>query len=348
MKKPLLFTSLALSTTLFAQTTLADPAYDNAAFEDGLSANAQLLAGYYQARGADVISKDNEDLNNLEDKTPAFDAPFLLPAVDLSYRFNQGANSVYLGSNTQTGAQVIYQTRLGITQYLYSGVELDFSISPAFLGNEQNVWQDPFATNLKTISGKTISRRDKTLASSDGFNIEARYLMDGKLSAGYQFNKVKIKNEYSGRTLANLNESQRQQLRRDHTSHRVYSEFTQPISASSYFISALSLNQQTAKGDSFDQLTPAITLTLYSYLQNAEYFVSAAYQDTDFENKHVVFNKRRNDKVYSFTGGISFPQVLPMKHWNLDLLASVGKNQSNINFYDNNFTFLAAGISREF
>lgn len=321
---------------------------DSTQYEDGLHGGFQFLVGNYQARGINLVDEKNEEVNSLADNARSINTPFILPSLDLSYNFNQGGNSFYLSTGTQTNASLSSQTRLGITQYLHSGVQLDFSVSPKFLGNEQEVWKDPYAVNKKSIDGKTVKNRSRALATGNSINFEVKHLLDGMLTTGYQFSDVSIKKENSGESLVNLSADDKNKLRRDYKSHFGFAEFTLPLSEVVYFIPNISLEKKNADGDSHDNLAPALDMSLYFYTYTYEYFFSTSFEQARYENKHAVFNKRRQDNTYSLSTGISFTDLLPAKDWNVDLLASVGKQESNIDMYDNNYSMVAVGVSHNF
>ncbi|MFT6266832.1 MAG: hypothetical protein ACJAWS_002996 [Oleiphilaceae bacterium] len=324
----------AVSLILSSGTCFADLAQESG-FDFTLSLNSGIYSGTSQ-RNTDKSNAITKDLkNNGKEKTQGI----IFPLARWSYTLPSKKTQFFLGNSKADVVLGDINAELGLAHEIANGTTYTIAYTPYLSASE--AWEDPFLTNTK---------RDATDVDSQGARIRVENLFSQPLTAQYTWGESDYENERSGQQAGlSLTPTQQLLLQRDITYHQAYFEYTYATSDTFVIQPALTFTQGDGKGDamSFDKVD--FKLALISQLSERSLLVTSInVGQSDYDTSNPVFDKTQDDTNLGVTAFYSYARPFNWENTTFIAIAKYEENDSNINFYDEDFITTSIGLAYKF
>jgi hypothetical protein len=187
-------------------------------------------------------------------------------------------------------------------------------------------WENPY-----------VPYREATRQREYGIRIAGRELFGTRLNLSYRLGAVDVKDDVIG--------DLSRDLQRDGFTHTGSVGYSFSLGKGVDLTPAFTYEKGAFKGksNSYDQFEGSVTL---SYAAKDLFFsVKANANTADFDRRHPIYNKTRDEKTYSLSSQITFENPFGFKKYFATLGAAGSTTDSNIRFFDKHslFGFIAGG-----
>jgi len=272
--------------------------------------------------------KDNP--NSESDVIPAFN-------FNLNYTFASTRTQLFAGNRLEDVLRYDFTTQAGVRQQMgglgIGGVSFVFSSLPT------QVWKDPYVVN---------ERRRKTNRTSTGVRLAWENILGSNLEVDYIYRSIDLGNDRSGKFLG-LTSSQRHKLDRNGDSHQASAAYLFHLAKRHIFTPKVTYTYLDLDGNAMANQGIAFQPT-YGYLGSKfELVLNGVIGYADFDSKNPIYRKTRNDTSYG-GGAIGFWKnpfgwkPFGIEKFRLYVQSAYLVFDSNIDFYDTDISYVAAGI----
>ncbi len=345
MNKSVVVPFLTFGLSLSAGTSVALADFEKYSLDDrqqksGLSGYVQLLMGGYTIKGLNSIEVDNHRIETLDARPKRYSEEFLLPLGQVNYNFSQSQTKLFIGTLENDVINSGAFIEIGVSHRLSDETILTASYGPKFPGLSNEVWQDPYLTGQK---------RERTDATLETFNLSAEYIFGSPWSIDYGYGEQSIRADRAGESLnSRLTSAEIKELQRSKKYHHTKLSLTLPLTDHWYFISGVSYDHTTAKGNANRSIATGIELTFFYKKSYFEFFTYVSLSDNQYHESNPVFGTKREDDSHEIAVGASYLKPFGWKNIKLDLIISKSRQDSNIHFYDTRAALLTAGLTFQF
>ncbi len=187
-------------------------------------------------------------------------------------------------------------------------------------------WENPY-----------VPYREATRQREYGMKIAGRELFGTRLSLSYRLGAVDVKDDLIG--------DWNRDLKRDGFTHTGSVGYSFSLGKGVDLTPAFTYEKGDFKGksNSYDQFGGSVALTYGT--KDLFFLVRASANTADFDTRHPVFNRTRDEKTYSLSSQITFENPWGFKRYFATLGAAGSTTDSNIRFFDKHsvFGFVAGG-----
>jgi hypothetical protein len=250
----------------------------------------------------------NEKTDNLNGPADDFNITMPMVLFDLRYKFRDTDKEVYLKNPFESSDS---ELTLGMAQTFANKSKLDVSI---FYGMG-TVWKDPYIVQ---------ENRDKSDTNNFGLTID--YDINANLNLSYRYNQVDVDQDIIGQRLNDLE--------RDGVIHGTGIGYKVNLDRSNIIIPRFEYTKADMDGESNSY--NGYKLEIGYMRMEKDYILSAfvSVDKKDYEEKHPIFNKNREEKEYSAIAILTLLNPLGYDRFFTNFIAGYGYRDSNIDFYD--------------
>ncbi|MDA0127542.1 DUF2860 family protein [Vibrio sp. MarTm2] len=305
------------------------------AFTPGFSGTLSINAGWSQNQSQSSTHDDNASTASLDDEGEriAQAAPFILGRLQYSF----GNTLIYLGNSDDQITQAQFQAELGVSQKITKHLVATGALFGNLPGMDE-VWEDPYLTNQD---------RETTDQRVSGGRLSLDFNAPFPVSVKYAYATSDIEQDDIGLSLS-LSPVQRDQLARDSQYHRFGTELTFPLHPSVILAPALYYTVRDTKGDAHDFEQFSAQLSVILNLHQHSITTTIRNSSSAFDKENPVFNQKQDQNTVGVFSVYSYQQLFGWQGTQLHVMAGYQKQDSDINFYDSENTFLSTGISYNF
>jgi hypothetical protein len=321
MKRPGI---IGICSLLIALVTLSSPAIalDDGQGQRGLFGTISLGGGVVNTRpsGLEVLD-DNEQRDTLEGKDKRRSQGLMLLSADVGYTFKNSGTTLMAVINTEGPFS------LALRHEIVGVGEMTFSA----LYEKKEVWKNPYLVG---------TNRSRTDAESFGGAVVWERILGTGARLALKHQQIDIADDLIGQT--------EPVLRRDGTDTTLGIGYVWDLAAGgvvSVDISQVRLNRDGAGNRGYAYLAEVsheLGIGRLIFLTHVEL------KNTDFDEVHPVFNKKRKETAYSFSETIIFAAPFGYTNWSVYGVAAIGETDANIDFFDRSMLFSGAGIGYRF
>jgi hypothetical protein len=327
-------TVLAIGLILSSGNCFADLA-EEPGFELILNINVGVGKGSSQSN-TDQSNEITQDLdNNGKEQTAAI----VFPLARWSYTLSSKKTQLFLGNSEADVVLGDFKAELGLVHELASGTTFTLAYTPYLFASD--AWQDPFLTKQK---------RETTDVDSQGARVRVENLFLPSFTAEYTWGESDYENERSGQQQSLLlTPEQTALLQRDITYHQAYLQYTYAISEYFSIQPGLTVTRGDSEGEamSFDHVK--FQLAFVNQFSERSQLVSSVYfGQTNYDASHPIFNRVQDDKNYGASAFYSYARPFDWENTTFIAMANYSQNNSNINFYDEDFVATSIGLAYRF
>lgn len=327
-------TVLATCLILSSGNCFADLA-EESGFDFILNINFGVGKGSSQSN-TDQGNEITQDLdNNGKEQTGAI----VFPLARWSYTLSSKKTQLFLGNSEADVVLGDFKAELGLVHELANGTTFTFAYTPYLFASE--AWQDPFLTNQK---------RDITDVDSQGARVRVDNLFSQPFTAEYTWGESDYENELSGQQPSLLlTPEQKALLQRDITYHQAYLEYTYAISEYFAIQPGLTVTRGNSEGEAMSFHQVNFQLAFVSQFSERSQLVSSIYiGQANYDVSHPVFNRVQDDTSYGASAFYRYARPFDWENTAFIAMAIYNQNDSNINFYDEDFVAAAIGLAYQF
>lgn len=344
-----------LITLLFATLSLysiplgaAESNDDRSGQEDlpasGLHGSLQVLIGAVVATTAQADEGDhNRTISNLYESADSETSAFPGVLWELQYTLGDRHTQFFLSAPDiplETGDSLI---EVGASYFFDGGMVITGAYAPRIKGLDGKAWKDPYLT---------YQPRQRTTVQARGYRFSVKNIFSLPISAAYNTGQADFEDDHAGLSLLNaatnpLSAQDIDDLRRDAAAKRVTFSSMVPFSKTLFLLPWYRTTRYDADGTAnrFDRSGWGGSLIYKTDVFTSIF--SGAYENSEYDIVHPVFQKIRKNKIISTNLIVSFSKPF---NWEADLniIVNHSERDSNIDFYSNTSNMLALGFVRTF
>jgi hypothetical protein len=313
----LILTLLGLQLLSWSNLYAAGPTEESAGFSGRLSAGAGYITSTDQLKTTD----ENKRIDSLSGDADWYDKFMPLARFNLRYTFAESGRQIYFGTPSELSGSP--GLSLGFVQPFSDGSQLDISV---FTRPLSEVWRDPYLTN----TGRKETRE---------YNYGARFAYEEILGSGfklfYAFSRVDVNEDDIGDRFNDL--------KRDGYNHSAEVEYDFKLGKTVTLSPGFELSIGDIDGDANAYTGYQFGLGFRRFSKSYQLMLKAAVGWDDYDDKHPVFSKTRNDTNYSVFGMFTRSDLFGQDYLFATLMAGYRYRDSNIGFL-NAQTFLSGAM----
>ena len=316
---------LALWGMLFlplSTTVAADQAAKSPGFSGRLSAGTGFMASTDQLKTTD----ENKQVDSLSGDADWYDTVMPLALFKFQYTFSDSGRELYIGTPAEFNGPP--GLSLGFIQPLSSGGSLDLSV---FANPFSEVWQDPYETN---------ANRKETDKSVFGARIEYNNITGSPFKLAYSISRENVDDDVIGDRF--------EDLERDGFTHSAEVEYGFKLGRSFSLVPGFELSIGDIDGDANAYIGYNFSLGLRKFSERNRFMLKASVGWDDYDERHSVFDKTRNDTNYSVFGMLTRSMLFGRDFLFGTLMAGYRYRDSNIGFLEAQTFITGAMIGVEF
>ncbi len=288
---------------------------------------------------AEVIGQDLGDENISSLGSPDSESIALpLVAFELSYVFD-GKTQLFVGNLLEDYLRLDFSTRLGVRQDLGSAGlgAVSLLASPSAV----KVWENPYATGVD---------RDSTDRTASGIRLSWDKIMGTGLEIRVSTREIDIDDEDSGTGLIPaLTAAEIASLDRNGDRNTLNVSYLFGDSKTSKFLVGVSSTEADLDGDAMSYDSTSFELTwLYTPDKALKVVTNLAVGSRDYDEVHPVFSEKADTDFIGFSVTGFFPGLWGFKDWVPNALLVVGRDDSDISFFDSSVTIVGFGFINRF
>lgn len=304
-------------------------------FTPGFSGTVSINGGWSQNQSQLNTHDDNAITTSLneEGKQISQASAFILGRLQYSF----GQTLIYLGNSEDQITQAQFQAELGISQKIGKNLIATGALFGNLPGMDE-VWRDPYLTNQE---------RETTDQRVSGGRLALDFASPLPLSLKYAYASSEIDDEESAWSQG-LSSEQRSQLVRDSQYHRFGTELSFPLHPNFVLAPALYYTLRDAEGDAHDFKQLSAQISAIFNIRQHSLVTTLRNSNSVFDNENPVFNQQQDQQNVGIFSVYSYQQLFGWQGTALHVMAGYQQQDSDIDFYDSQDTFLATGISYSF
>ena len=300
----------------------AGSAEKSAGFSGWLSAGAGYMTSTDQLKTTD----ENKRIDSLSGDADWYDKFMPLALFNLRYTFAESGRQVYFGTPPELSGPP--GLSLGFVQPFSDGSRLDISV---FTRLFSEAWRDPYLIN----TGRKETRE---------YNYGTRFAYEEILGSGfklsYAFSRVDVNVDDIGDRFKDLE--------RDGDVHKADVEYDFSLGKAMTLSPGFELSIGDIDGEANAYAGYQFGLGFRKFSKLYQLMLKAAIGWDDYDDKHPVFNKTRNDTKYSVFGMLTRSDLFGQDFLFATLMAGYRYRDSNISFLEAQTFLSGAMIGIEF
>ena len=305
-----------------AVAAVAGPAEKSEGFSGRISAGAGYVTSTDQLKTTD----ENKRIDSLSGDADRYDTFLPLALFNLRYTFAESGRQVYFGTPPELSGPP--GLSLGFVQPFSDGSRLDLSV---FTRLFSEVWRDPYLTNAS---------RKETREYRYGTRIAYEKILGTGFDLTYAFSRVDVNVDDIGERFDDLE--------RDGYFHKAELEYDFRLGQTLTLTPGFELSIGDIDGDANAYTGYQFGLGLRRFSKSYQLMLKAAVGWDDYDDKHPIFSKTRNDTNYSVFGMLTRPDLFGIDYLFATLMAGYRYRDSNIDFLNAQTFVTGATIGVEF
>jgi hypothetical protein len=300
----------------------AGPAEKSAGFSGRLSAGAGYMTSTDQLKTTD----ENKRIGSLSGDAERYDKFMPLALFNLRYTFAESGRQVYFGTAPELSGPP--GLSLGFVQPFSEGSRLDISVFTRLLSE---VWRDPYLTD---------TGRKETREYNYGTRLAYEEILGTGLMLSYAFSRVDVNVDDIGDRFKDLE--------RDGYIHSAEVKYALGLGQSMSLIPGFELSIGDIDGEANAYTGYQFGLGFRKFSKLYQLMLKAAIGWDDYDSKHPVFNRTRNDTNYSVFGMLTRSDLFGQDFLFATLMAGYRYRDSNVSFLEAQTFLSGAMIGIEF
>lgn len=299
-----------------------NPAEKSEGFSGRISAGAGFMTSTDQLKTTD----ENKRVDSLSGDADWYDKFMLLALFNLGYTFAESGRQVYFGIPPALGGTP--RLALGFVQPFSDGSRLDVSV---FTRLFSEVWRDPYLINAD---------RKETREYNYGTRFAYQQILGTGFGLSYAFSRINVNVDDIG---DRFNE-----LERDGYIHSAEVEYVFRLGETLSLSPDFKLSIGDLDGEANAYTGYQFGLGVRKFSKAYQLMLKAAIGWDDYDDKHPIFGKTRNDTNYSVFGMFTRSDLFGRDYLFGTLMAGYRYRDSNIGFLEAQTFFSGAMIGIEF
>jgi hypothetical protein len=292
----------------------------------GFSGRLSVGAGYMTSTDQLETTDENKRIDSLSGDADWYDKFMPLVLFDLRYTFAESGRQVYFGTPLEPSGPP--GLSLGFVQPFSDGSRLDISV---FTRPMSEVWRDPYLTN---------TGRDETREYKYGTRFAYQEIFGSGFNLSYTFSRVDVNVDDIGDRFNDLE--------RDGYIHNAEVEYGFKLGKTMTLSPGFELSIGDIDGDANAYKGYEFGLGFRKFFNSYQLMLKAAFGWDDYDDKHPVFSKTRNDTNYSIFGMFTRSDLFGLDYLFATLMAGYRYRDSNIGFLNAQTFMSGAMIGFEF
>ena len=255
---------------------------------------------------------ENKQIDSLNGDADRYDTVLPLALFRLQYTFEESGRAVYFGTPMEISGQP--GLSLGIVQPLSDGSRLDISV---FANPFSEVWQDPYLANANR------KETDKTVF---GARFDYDRILGSRFNFAYSFSREDVDEDDIGDRFDDLE--------RDGFVHSAEVEYGFRLGRSISLVPGFELNFGDMDGEANAYTGYNFSLGLRKFSEHYQIMLKASVGWHDYDDRHPIFDKTRNDTHYSVFGMLTRNTLFGKDRLFGTLMAGYQYRDSNIGFLE--------------
>ena len=288
---------------------------------EGFSGRISAGAGYLTSTDQLKTSDENNRIDSLSGDANWYDTFLPLALFNLRYTFAESGRQVYFGTPPELSGPP--GLSLGFVQPFSDGSRLDISV---FTRLFSEVWRDPYLTDIN---------RKETRKLNYGTRFAYEEILGSGFSLSYAFSRVDVNVDDIGDRFNDLE--------RDGYTHKAEVEYAFRLGQSMSLTPGFELTIADIVGDANAYNGYQFGLGFRKFSKTYQLMLKAAVGWDDYDERHPVFSKTRNDTNYSVFGMFTRSDLFGIDYLFATLMAGYRYRDSNIGFL-NAQTFLSGAM----
>jgi hypothetical protein len=321
--------NLALVLTLLGALLFASSvafASDSKGKTEGFSGRISAGAGFMTSTDQLKTTDENKRIDSLSGDADWYDKFMPLALFNLRYTFTESGRQVYFGTPQELSGPP--GLSLGFVQPFSDGSRLDISV---FTRLFSEVWRDPYLTN----DGRKETREYKY-----GTQVEYDEILGSRFKLAYTFSRVDVNVDDIGDRFNDLE--------RDGYIHNAEIEYDFRLGQSMSLAPGFELSVGDLDGEANAYTGYRFGLGFRKFSKSYQFMLKTAIGWDDYDDKHPIFSKTRNDTNYSAFGMFTRSNLFGKKYLFGTLMAGYRYRDSNIGFLNAQTLLTGAMIGIEF
>ena len=285
-----------------------DPAEKSEGFSGRISAGAGFMTSTDQLKTTD----ENKRIDSLSGDADWYDKFMPLALFNLRYTFAESGRQIYFGTPPELSGPP--GLSLGFVQPLSDGSRLDISV---FTRLFSKVWRDPYLTNVG---------RKETREYNYGTRVEYDEILGSRFKLTYAFSRVDVNVDDIGDRFNDLE--------RDGYIHNAEVEYAFRMGQSMSLAPDFELSIGDIDGEANAYTGYKFGLGFRKFSKPYQLMLKAAIGWDEYDDKHPVFNKTRNDTNYSVFGMFTRADLFGKDYLFATIMAGYRYRDSNIGFLE--------------
>ena len=306
----------------FSSVFAADPFESSPGLSGRISAGAGFITSTDQLNTTD----ENKQIDSLSGDADWYDTVMPLALFRLQYTSAESGRAVYFGTPSELNGPP--GISLGFVQPLSSGGGLDISI---FANPFLEVWQDPYLTN---------ANRKETDMREFGARIEYDKIADSPLKLAYAFSREDVDEDDIGDRFDDLE--------RDGYIHSAEVEYAFALGRSFSLVPGFKFSIGDIDGEANAYTGYNFSIGLRKFSRLYQFMLKGSVGWDDYDDRHPVFDKTRNDTNYSVFGMLTRSNLFGQDYLFGTLMAGYQYRDANIGFLEAQTFFAGAMIGIKF
>lgn len=299
-----------------------NPAEKSEGFSGRISAGAGFMTSTDQLKTTD----ENKRIDSLSGDADWYDKFMPLVMFNLGYTFAESGRQVYFGIPPALGGTP--RLALGFVQPFSDGSRLDISV---FTRLFSEVWRDPYLINAD---------RKETREYNYGTRFAYQQILGTGFGLSYAFSRINVNVDDIG---DRFNE-----LERDGYIHSAEVEYVFRLGETLSLSPDFKLSIGDLDGEANAYTGYQFGLGVRKFSKAYQLMLKAAIGWDDYDDKHPIFGKTRNDTNYSVFGMFTRSDLFGRDYLFGTLMAGYRYRDSNIGFLEAQTFFSGAMIGIEF
>jgi hypothetical protein len=316
-KSTLMTTLLGAFLISWASAFAAGPAEKSEGFSGRISAGAGYMTSTDQLKTTD----ENKRIDSVSGDANWYDKFIPLALFNLRYTFAESGRQIYFGTPAELSGPP--GLSLGFVQPFSDGSRLDISV---FARLFSEVWRDPYLTD---------TNRKETREHNYGTRFAYEEILGSDFKLAYAFSRVDVNVDDIGDRFNDLE--------RDGYIHKAEVEYDFRLGQTMSLTPGFVLSIADIDGEANAYTGYRLGLGWRKFSKNYQLMLKAAIGWDDYDDRHPVFRKTRNDTHYSVFGMLTRSDLFGIDYLFATLTAGYRYRDSNIGFL-NAQTFLSGAM----
>ncbi|MDJ0984149.1 MAG: DUF2860 family protein [Desulfobacterales bacterium] len=309
----ILFVLLVSSSIAFA----AGPAEKAEGFSGRISAGAGYMTSTDQLKTSD----ENNRIDSLSGDADWYDSFLPLVLFNLQYTFAESGRQIYFGTPPELSGPP--GLSLGFVQPFSDGSRLDISV---FARLFSEVWRDPYLTDVN---------RKETREHNYGTRVAYEKILGSGFNLSYAFSRTDVNVDDIGDRFNDLE--------RDGYAHKAEVEYDFRLGQTITLTPGFELTVADIDGEANAYNGYQFGLGFRKFSKTYQLMLKGSVGWDDYDERHPVFSKTRNDTNYSVFGMFTRSDLFGVDALFATIMAGYRYRDSNIGFL-NAQTFLSGAM----